>query len=464
MTLAAEHLVIGSGAGGAITAALLAEAGCDVLVLEEGPWVDADDVEQFSLDQMARQYRDGGLSAALGRPPVAYAEGRCAGGSTEVNAGLYHLAGEETLARWRATHDVDGLTSEELTPHAAATHEALSVQSLPGPAPKASRKLAEGAERLGWTAVEVPRWYRYDGARPVKQSMTRTYLPRAQAAGTRVHMGVRAQRLLLRGDRVAGAQTSRGLVTAEHVWLCAGAIGTPALLQRSGIRRNVGTTLQMHPTVKLAARFDEPLEAAGDVPVHQVKPFGTELSFGGSASRPGYVALALADDWPANRAVADAWSEMAVYYAAIRPRGRGRVLALPGLAAPVVTFALTKVDMALLASGLAHLARLVLAAGARSVHPSVAGGGVLTRATDTGRLAGLVTRGATSVMTIHLFSSVPMGEVAARCPVDSYGNVRGRRNLRVNDASLLPDAPGVNPQGTVMAIASRNVAAFLGTA
>jgi choline dehydrogenase-like flavoprotein len=64
-------------------------------------------------------------------------------------------------------------------------------------------------------------------------------------------------------------------------------------------------------------------------------------------------------------------------------------------------------------------------------------------------------------MTVHLFSSVPMGEDPARCPVDSFGAVRGVRGLRVNDASLLPGPPGVNPQGTVMAIAARNVSAFL---
>jgi choline dehydrogenase-like flavoprotein len=41
--------------------------------------------------------------------------------------------------------------------------------------------------------------------------------------------------------------------------------------------------------------------------------------------------------------------------------------------------------------------------------------------------------------------------------------VRGTEALRVNDASLLPDAPGTNPQATVMAIAARNVAHWLAT-
>ena len=56
-------------------------------------------------------------------------------------------------------------------------------------------------------------------------------------------------------------------------------------------------------------------------------------------------------------------------------------------------------------------------------------------------------------MTVHLTSTVRIGENRARTGADSFGRVWGFDNLRVNDASLLPDAPGVNPQGTIMAIA-----------
>ena len=452
----AEHLVIGSGAGGALTAALLAEAGRDVLVLEEGPWIDPGDVESFSLDQMARQYRHGGVSAALGRPPVAYVEGRCAGGSTEVNAGLYHAPDEAMLARWA----VPGLTAEALAPHAAAVEKALSVQLLPdGPPPRASKVLADGAEALGWPVLEVPRWYRYDGEAPRRQSMTQTFLPRALTAGARVTCDTTARKIVVREGRAAGAKTSNGLVTAAHVWVCAGAVGSAALLQRSGFRRGVGATLQMHPTIKLAARFPEPLDAATDVPVHQVKPAGGDISFGGSVSRPGQVALVLADDWARNGAAMEDWERMAVYYAALRPEGRGRVAALPGLRDPLVTFALTRSDMARLGEGLENLGRLLFAAGAEAVYPSVRGGGVVERAAGAEALRGMVTRAGAGLMTVHLFSSVPLGGDA----VDPLGNVRGVENLHVNDASLLPGAPGVNPQGIVMTIASRNVTAFLET-
>ncbi|MCB0985643.1 MAG: hypothetical protein KDB06_13420, partial [Ilumatobacter sp.] len=65
-----------------------------------------------------------------------------------------------------------------------------------------------------------------------------------------------------------------------------------------------------------------------------------------------------------------------------------------------------------------------------------------------------------SVMTVHLCSTVPTGEDATRCGADSFGRVHGTANIHVNDASLLPTAPGVNPQATVMAFAIRNARRF----
>jgi choline dehydrogenase-like flavoprotein len=461
----AQHLVVGSGAGGALTAALLSEAGHDVLLVEEGPAVDPEEVEPFSLDQMARQYRHAGVSAALGRPAITYAEGRCVGGGTEINSGLFHLASPALLEQWRRGWGVADLDHPTLERFSKEQQETLSVQRLPGPAPGASEVLARGAAALGWSAIEVPRWYRYDGpdARPVKQSMSRTYIPRAVRAGARLLAGTRVDRILLRRRRAVGACATGPdgplLIEADHVWVCGGAIASPALLQRSGLRRP-GRTLALHPTVKLVGRFAEPLDAAADVPVHQIKEFGPELSFGGSASRPGYIALALADGWPANRGLMEEPERLAVYYAAIRPRGRGAVRVLPGLRDPVVTFRLTRVDRELLAAGLRRLAHVLLAAGAQSVHPSLPGGGVVRSAADVAGLPAVLAR-ATKLMTVHLFASIPMGEHRDRSVADSFGRVHGTEGLRVNDASLLPSAPGVNPQGTIMAIAARNCSQFL---
>ena len=67
-TITTEVLIIGSGAGGATTASRLAEAGHDVLIVEEGPAVDPDALEPFSLEEMVAKYRQGPKLGGQPRP------------------------------------------------------------------------------------------------------------------------------------------------------------------------------------------------------------------------------------------------------------------------------------------------------------------------------------------------------------------------------------------------------------
>jgi choline dehydrogenase-like flavoprotein len=468
--LTTDVLVIGSGAGGAITAAALATHGRSVTVVEEGPWIDADAMEPFSLEEMVAKYRHHGLAAALGNPAVAYAEGRCVGGSTEINSGLYHRLPDHLATEWQQIYGIDEFTPAALAGYADRVEADLSVSRVPGAPPASSAVLERGATKLGWRNVEFARVFRYDAdGRGTKQTMSRTMLPRAVAAGATIVPDCRVQRLIRRGDRIVGVRCRRThpgggveqlTIAADHVFVCGGAVHTPALLQRSGIRHNVGNGLKMHPTIKIAARFPHPVDH-GDVPMHRVTEFSPFVAIGGSASRKGHIAMALSDTGaPFDDALAD-WENISTYYAAIRSEGSGRVLALPGLRSPLVTYALTEADLSRLARGLVHLGEMLLAAGATELHPSVVGGRIVRRLDELGSWWDQVTRARANLMTVHLTSTVRMGENRARTGADSFGRVWGYRNLRVNDGSLIPDAPGVNPQAAIMAIATRNCDQFL---
>lgn len=470
-TYDAEILIIGSGAGGATTAALLAEAGFDVLVVEEGDWVDQGSVVPFSLEQMDRQYRSGGVTVALGLPSIAYTEGRCAGGGTEVNSGLYRRPPAELLERWRSQYHIRDLDPDEIYTIADEIERAINVTHVPGSVSAPSAVLQRGADALAWQNSESPRWMTYPpggaASSGQRQSMTRTYLPRAQRAGARLLTQCRVRKLSISGTSASDAEVvlangSPGRIRFRHVFVCGGAIHTPALLQRSGLRERIGDTLAVHPTVKLAARFAEPINVPDDVPVHQVKEFAPEISFGGSASHPGLVALALADNWGEFSHALHEWERVCVYYAAITSEGKGRVKAIPGLRDPLVTYHLTARDKQLLRSGLSRLALLMLAAGADEVYPSYRNAPVVRSGADIAALQRSFATTKATVMTVHLCSTVPIGE-HPRCAAGSFGQVRGMRNVWVNDASMLPDAPGVNPQGSVMAFAIRNARHFIGT-
>jgi choline dehydrogenase-like flavoprotein len=466
-----EVLIIGSGAGGAVTAAALAEAGRDVLVVEEGPWFAPDAHTPFSLEEFIARYRHQGACAALGNPGIAFAEGRCVGGSTEINSGLYHRLPEHLAADWREHYRIRDFDDATLSAFADEVESVVTVSRLPGDAPPSSAALGRGAFHLGWRSVEFARVFAYDSqGRGTKQSMSRTMIPRALAAGATVLADCTIQRLTRAGNRVTGAHgeilqpdgsREKVFIRAEDVFVCAGAIHSPALLQRSGFRHNIGNGLKFHPTVKIAARFPESYDH-DEVPMHRVTEFSPFLTIGGSASRRGQVAMAIADAAPhALETAMKEWENVFVYYAAIRSNGSGRVIALPGLRAPLVTYSLTEADMSRLARGMLHLGNVLLAAGATDLYPSITAGTIVRRPDDLATWWNELTRARANLMTVHLTSTIRMGEAREHTGSDSFGIVWGTENLRVNDGSLLPDAPGVNPQAAIMTIAARNAAQFL---
>lgn len=474
----AEIIVIGSGPGGAITACLLAEAGRDVLLVEEGEHLPLSSCEPFSTGEMLQKYRNGGQTVALGKNKIAYVEGRCVGGGSEINSGLYHRTPPELLERWRKEFQVEALAENNLLPHFEQCERDVSVSPLPHAAPPASLKLHEGATKLGWKSLEIPRWFRYDDS-PAKsaignrqwamgsrQSMTETFIPRFLKAGGRLLSRTRADRIASNGSGWLIEATQRFgppvQISGEHLFLCAGAVHTPALLRRSGITRNIGNSLQVHPTAKIVARFPYTVNSSDmGVPVHQVKEFSPRLSFGCSISSPAYVALGLLDHPEAARETSRTWPQSATYYAMITSEGRGNIRTLPTFRDPLVRYALTETDSRNLADGLRKLAQALFAAGATELFPSLTRGLVLRGAGCLSKIPDVLPDGLANLMTIHLFSSCPMGEDKSKCATDSFGQVHGFKNLFINDASLLCTAPGVNPQGSIMAIARRNTLQFL---
>ncbi|CAD5954082.1 putative GMC-type oxidoreductase y4nJ [Planktothrix tepida] len=474
--LKVEIAIIGSGPGGAITACLLAEAGRDVLLIEEGDDLPLESCQPFSVEEMVQKYRNGGLTAAFGQPKIQYVEGRCVGGGSEINSGLYHRTPLNILEQWRTEFEVDALTEADLIPHFEACEQAVNVCYLPGKAPTASLKLHEGAMRLGWQSLEVPRWFRYEESdetsvpKGTRQSMTKTFIPRALKAGCKLLANTRIKTLketdktwILTGTRQGNNIPENPIkIQAETVFVCCGAIQTPALLRRSGIKNNIGNSLKMHPTVKIIAQFDQEINALDmGVPVHQVKEFFPRFSFGCSISSPPYLSVGMTDHPQYTETVKKHWQNMAIYYAMITGESFGTVRNIPFYNDPLVRYKLTSQDLKDLSEALQKLALLLFEADAKILYPSISNTSPLTHPQDLTTIAEQLPIKQTNLMTVHVFSSCPMGENLQKCAVNSFGKVHGFNNLYIADASLLCTAPGVNPQGSIMAIARRNALKFL---
>ncbi|HXB54088.1 MAG TPA: GMC family oxidoreductase [Vicinamibacteria bacterium] len=472
---ACDVVVIGSGAGGACVAAVCAEAGLDVIMLEEGPFVPTEQKPARLTTALLRQWRCSGLTAALGPTPVAYAEGRCVGGSTEINAAVFQRTPDELLERWAQDYRIADFGAAALAPHLDRAARVVNSSLTRGPLGRASEILHEAGRKLGWRATPLERGQRHcvgtnmcahgcpTGA---KQSMSNTLLPEALARGMRLFAECRATHLVVRGRRAiaveaigmgADGRRHRATLRPRLVFLCAGAIHTPAILRRSGLKRHVGDTLRMHPTLKCVALFDKRVGASDSrFPLYAISEFMPDQRLGGSIVTPGFFGMMLSDYWQHRKDLVAAMDRAGAYYAIVRGQGVGRIRTLPGAVEPVVSYRLAPLDWENLAKGLARIGRAMFASGATVVYPSIRGhaGWRRPEECDEFNVRGLP-QNRTSLMTVHLSSSCPLGGDDRRSATDSFGRLHGHENVIVGDASQLPEAPGINPQATVMALAFR---------
>jgi choline dehydrogenase-like flavoprotein len=476
----ADVAVVGTGAGGAVVAAELAEAGTKVVVLEEGEYYTGKDFTARPVEEVRRLYRDRGLTGAVGNTFIPIPLGCAVGGTTTINSGTCWSPPEDILERWEREFGIPDLAGGGLKPEVERVERAIQVSPVPedllGPGARLFRK---GAESLGWRGEPIPRnaaGCRGTGVcvfgcpRDAKQAMNVSYVPRALRAGARLHVRARVERILVERGRALGVFAEllggdgrpagkRLWVLADRTVVCAGALLTPVLLFRNGIGRGrgpIGRHLAIHPATRVLALFDEPVRAWEGVPqsyhVHEFEPEGIVLQ--GMAVPPGIQAATLPGFGWAHKERIGAYERIASFGALVSDTSRGRVLAAGSR--PLVWYWMSRGDVRRLLRGVSLAARAFFAAGAREVYPGVRQRPVLRSMAEAEALEGLLVRAADlEIMAFHPMGTARMGADPSRCAVSPSGELYGVSGLYVADASVLPTSTRVNPQITIMALATR---------
>ncbi|MCC9307404.1 GMC family oxidoreductase [Kitasatospora sp. RB6PN24] len=478
-----DALVVGSGAGGSVAALELACAGRSVTVLEEGPRVSTAELAATApADSMRRLYRNAGATAIFGTPAIAYGEASCVGGTTVVNGGLLWEPSAALLDRWAAWTGYGGYRQAALAPHFAGISRRLGmIVQEHGEGNADSRLLAGAAERLGWRWQHPQRVV--TGCRHrnrcatgcpsgAKQSMALSYLPRAEAAGAVIEAGVRVRRFIHTDGRVVAVEaTDADGRTVRYrprtVFLAAGPIGTPVLLRRSGIHRGTaGRRLALHLNLRTVARFRQPVAAdRGTMFTAQVQEFSDLglLMMPSNLTRGG-LGAALAGRGPGivNSLLAQ-WDHLGMYTTQVRMQGSAALVGSVG-GTPVLRHGLTRADHHALRLAFRRTARLLFAAGAIELLPPSSSAPALRSAADVDRFCSEVKPGDWELVSVHGMASCRMALPERGGVCDDHGRPHGLANLHLCDASVLPGASGISPQGTIMSFAHEIVGRHLESA
>ncbi len=477
----ADVCVIGSGAGGAVVAKELAENGYSVVLLEEGGYYTSKDFNCESFEMIKKLYRDAGTSMIMGKPNIIFSEGRCVGGSTVINAGICWRIPRRALERWHWEAGLWELTPEHLEPYFEKVEEFISVREQPlETIGKDVHLIKRGAERLGYKTSPVKRNQKdckgsnfciFGCPLDAKQSTLITYIPRASELGTKIYANCRADKIRISKGRATGVTgyfidplTGNSLyqvdVEAKVVIVAGGAIQTPGLLLKNRLQhksRMVGKNFLCHPNAKAVGIFDEDVYGwKGTVQGWQIHEFIDEgIILSTTFVPPGPLAMSLPYYGEQSLEVMQDYNRMVAAGVLVEDTGTGRIFLGPGRK-PIPYYKINQHDTRQLIRGIAILSEIYFAGGARSVLLPFAQLPEIHSREEISKIYDMkIKPNDIEILTMHAMGTCTMGANPRRSVVDQYGESHDYKNLFIADASIFPAPIGVNPQLTIMALATR---------
>jgi choline dehydrogenase-like flavoprotein len=491
-TIEADIAIIGTGAGGGVSAEILTLAGLSVVMIEEGPLKSSRDFKMREADAYPALYQESAARKS-GDKAINILQGRSVGGSTTVNWTSSFRTPEQTLLYWEK-NGLSGYSAAALQPWFEMMEQRLHISPWQTAPNENNDLLRRGAERLGIPTAAMRRNVRgcwnlgYCGTgcpTNAKQSMLVTTIPAALERGAMLLVRTRAERLHFRGDQVeslsCAALAPDGLtpsgvtleIRARHYIVCGGAINTPALLLRSDApdpHGVLGKRTFLHPTVISAAQFKQEVNGFDGAPqsvysdhfLHTQPidgPLGYKLetpplhpvlfstTMQGFGAQHATMMRQFAHAHALLALLRDGFSEQSVGgTVGLKPNGS------PRLDYPLNRFFWDGVRRALLS-----MAEIQFAAGAKSVHPvHEKASGYDSWAAARAAIAALPFEPLqTRVVSAHVMGGCALSDDPRNGVVAGNGRHHQLANLSVHDGSLFPTSIGANPQLSIYGIAAR---------
>jgi len=443
-----DIIIVGSGAGAGPLAYYLCRAGKRVLMLEAGKAWRAEDYPDNELDANRLLAWNGGMDPTQDANTIMI-RGKVLGGGTVLNQALLDRFDEEAFAAWASFSGIKSFNTKAMAAHYDAVEEELALHTITAEERNRNADLyIEGFEKLGYGWAPLQRGQSHcDGQdciqclggcqRQSKQSMVNNFLPKAVEHGLEILTECHVKGVVHGAHQVAVQAEHQGeyhTFYAKRCVLAAGAIGTTELLLKSGYGSQLpalGQGFYCHPQMMTMALYKDPVEAhkksfqgvKSQEPRFREQGFKLENVFAG----PVGAAFLLPQVGLEHQDIMARYRHLACIEVAVRDVTPGR-LYLNRKKQLVINKPLGQPERERRNAGLAVIREVYAATGAERVLESPIH------------------------ISVHLMGGASQGVTKQTSVVNPEFQVHGLPRLSVVDASLFPNAPGINPSLTIMAL------------
>ena len=489
--------IIGSGAGAGITAELLARAGLQVVIVEEGPLKSSSDFNQKESQAYPSLYQESAARKTADKA-INILQGRCVGGSTTVNWTSSFRTPASTLRFWQEKFGLADYNPEALAPYFAQAEQRLNIAPWLASPNENNDLLRRGALKLGVPTEVISRNVKgcwnlgscgLGCPTNAKQSMLVTTIPAALDLGARLLTETRAERFELANGRVTAlvcwavesngalAQSERAQdaikIIATHYVLAGGAINSPAVLLRSGApdpHARLGSRTFLHPVVMSSSIFEQKVEAWRGAPQsvytdHFLETQPIDGAMGYKLEAPPLHPLIFASTVPgfgqSQHALLSSFPHNHTLLALLRdgfhdqaPGGR---VGLRGDGSAVLDYPLTDYVMEGGRRAILSMMEIQFAAGAREVLPlhEMAEPYTSWPQARAAVMALPMKPRLTKVVSAHVMGGCGLAAGEKQGVTRPDGVHWQLENLSIHDGSIFPTSIGANPQLSVYGMANR---------
>jgi choline dehydrogenase-like flavoprotein len=502
--------IIGSGAAGAVLAKELVESGMKVVLIERGGYYEGKDMNQREVDMMPLLWKNAGFNF-VDSLRIAVAQGSCLGGSTIINDAVCFDTPERIRQEWLRLGV--NFTEAEWSYHIERVKSTLHVtQVADAELNRNNLMLKAGAEKIGLKEHQnnfrncvncMQCGFCHIGCHyETKQNVLITYIHDALKqpdSKMKIYCNCEVEKIDYKNNDKDGSnknhdsnnlvkavegvfididrnKTHRIRVNSKIVIISGGAIASSALLLQNKIAQNTaGVGLCLHPAIEVIGDFDYEIKGNQGIPMaYTVHDFGITRNSDQLRMEYGFdngaefliesiflpilqfsIALSARGSVPEYRRLIKRFNNYAMAGIVVRDDNIGKV-SLTTTNRASISYEPGKKELISLANGVKVLGKMWFALGARRIIIPHRITNIIENETDIPTLVDRIINDSKNLLlgSAHPQSGNKIGTDQANSVVDSDCKVHGFGNLFVCDASVFPTSVGVNPQITVMAVAS----------